>query len=248
MVASFVADLEAQRRSQPITVPIPPTNIDPPLDQAMRKAVMNPGIQDGLKPMLPSSEPLSCTRRSPQGELRTGSPSSGVDSVAIFEKKSEEICSINSMSHPYIKRTTVQPGELQHYTLALAKIYYQTRLNRIEFVDEADDQLVLPVDDRQEFEASVTVHLNRWVSSRGFSISYSRYGQGCFPTLRFRQFNVRSEESLIFEFCSSGNVDGVRSLLSRGEASPFDTDPEGWTPLHVSRLKLSECTLERLND
>jgi hypothetical protein len=46
-------------------------------------------------------------------------------------------------------------------------------------------------------------------------------------------FRAVSEDSLIFEFCKSGNVDAVRLLLQRGEASPLDRDPKGRTPLWV---------------
>lgn len=41
--------------------------------------------------------------------------------------------------------------------------------------------------------------------------------------------NIRSEDALIFEFCSLGNLEGLKSLLRRGDASPLDCDPEGWT-------------------
>ena len=55
------------------------------------------------------------------------------------------------------------------------------------------------------------------------------------------KFNVAAvravpENSLVFEMCRTGNIDGVQLLLSRGEASLKDTSPKGWTPLHVGSL------------
>jgi hypothetical protein len=49
-------------------------------------------------------------------------------------------------------------------------------------------------------------------------------------------FRAVDENALIFEFCRGGNLDGVRSLFKRNEASPWDRDPKGQTPLFVSRL------------
>lgn len=44
------------------------------------------------------------------------------------------------------------------------------------------------------------------------------------------------DDSLIFTFCRKGNVDAVRELFKRRDASVYDVDTNGWTPLHVSLL------------
>jgi hypothetical protein len=49
-------------------------------------------------------------------------------------------------------------------------------------------------------------------------------------------FNLRPGWSPIFEFCSIGDLESVRRLIEEGHASPYDIDPDGWTPLHVSLL------------
>jgi len=46
-------------------------------------------------------------------------------------------------------------------------------------------------------------------------------------------FRAVPENALIFEFCRNGNLEAVRSLFERGEASPWDRDPAGLTPLWV---------------
>lgn len=46
-------------------------------------------------------------------------------------------------------------------------------------------------------------------------------------------FRAVPETALIFDFCREGNLDGVKSLFKRGEASPWDRDPRGQTPLLV---------------
>lgn len=49
-------------------------------------------------------------------------------------------------------------------------------------------------------------------------------------------FRAVPDDALIFELCREGIIDGVRSVLARGEASPRDRDSCGWTPLHVSKI------------
>ncbi|KAL2827749.1 hypothetical protein BDW59DRAFT_160056 [Aspergillus cavernicola] len=44
------------------------------------------------------------------------------------------------------------------------------------------------------------------------------------------------DNSLIFEFCMDGNIDGVRALFARGQASVRDTNTKGWSPLHFAAL------------
>lgn len=46
------------------------------------------------------------------------------------------------------------------------------------------------------------------------------------------------ENSLIFDFCREGNIQGVMKLFERRDASVEDTSPKGWTPLHVGMESL----------
>lgn len=48
-------------------------------------------------------------------------------------------------------------------------------------------------------------------------------------------FRAVSDDSLIFDYCKRGNIESVRHLLSKGEASTWDTNSKGRTPLHVSQ-------------
>ncbi len=50
-------------------------------------------------------------------------------------------------------------------------------------------------------------------------------------------FRAVAEDSLIFEFCRKGNLEGVRTLFERREASPWDRDPTGQTPLWVRQYE-----------
>ena len=130
------------------------------------------------------------------------------------------------------RRTVLTSLEQNTYTTTLAVLHYQSRTTNLEpgFEDDCDS-----ANRQQRIETSVAVHPKPWLLGRGLTLSFSTSGNSWIPQFgfQFRHYNVRSDEALIFEFCSFGNIEGVKSLLRRGDASPFDCDPEGWTPLHV---------------
>ena len=51
----------------------------------------------------------------------------------------------------------------------------------------------------------------------------------------FKVYNEIKFDSLIFVLCQKGDVSAVRSLLIKGDASVWDRDPDGCTPLWVSQ-------------
>jgi hypothetical protein len=57
-------------------------------------------------------------------------------------------------------------------------------------------------------------------------------------------FRAVAEDSLIFEFCRNGNLEGVRALFERREASPWDRDPTGQTPLWVGHSTQTCCSAQ----
>lgn len=133
-----------------------------------------------------------------------------------------------------LKRKTVLTSLKQDtYTTILADVHYQSRTIDRESVFEEDN--CKDVNKQQQIETSISIHPKPWLLGRGFALSYTTSGNSRIPQFgfQFRHYNIRSEDALIFEFCSAGNLEGLKSLLRRGDASPFDCDPEGWTPLHV---------------
>ncbi|TGO77295.1 hypothetical protein BELL_0114g00110 [Botrytis elliptica] len=83
-----------------------------------------------------------------------------------------------------------------------------------------------------EAESQLIVYPSKWLAKIGInygvklSVLASRGWQ-----YSFQPFRAVPENALIFDFCRKGNLDGIRTLLSRGDASPYDRDPLGRTPL-----------------
>ena len=61
--------------------------------------------------------------------------------------------------------------------------------------------------------------------------------QFCFNPVR-----AVPDNSLIFDFCKTGNTQGVQRLIAWSDASVRDASSKGWTPLHVS-LDHQSCLL-----
>ena len=70
----------------------------------------------------------------------------------------------------------------------------------------------------------------------GIEISMSTSTKGW--QLSLAAFRAVPDNALIFDFAQAGNIEAVKRLLIRGEASLRDTNSEGWTPLHVSNPSL----------
>jgi hypothetical protein len=139
---------------------------------------------------------------------------------------------VSNMKKPLWKRIVVQRKNRQLSTV-FCRIITQTKVVRVETNKSLDD---FDLDDVYEIETTLRIHPSHWFLKSGLSLSVVRSGQSWLPNFQFqfRLYCVRPTEAMIFEFCSSGNVDGVKSLIKRKDASHFDTDTEGWTPLHYA--------------
>lgn len=130
------------------------------------------------------------------------------------------------------RKTAIAVLQQDTYTTIVADFHYKLRTidHELGFDDDCNE-----VNKQRQIETSISIHPKPWLLGRGFALSYSTSGNSWIPQFgfQFRHYNIRSEEALVFEFCSFGNLEGLKSLLRRGDASPFDCDLEGWTPLHV---------------
>ena len=68
----------------------------------------------------------------------------------------------------------------------------------------------------------------------GLNLILHRSTQGWKNSATLSVFRPVPDDSLVFAFCEGGNLDGIRTLFSRGEASVWDRSSYYYTPLHVS--------------
>lgn len=88
----------------------------------------------------------------------------------------------------------------------------------------------------RRIESSLTIIPSRliWLLSHGaaFSVFYTPDSSQWCRSIRY--FPIVPESARILQLSEQGRVEEVRKLLCNGEASVFDTDPRGLTPLQVS--------------
>lgn len=131
-------------------------------------------------------------------------------------------------------RRTLQHCSSKTTRSVFGSIYVRSRTYRICSSDSEDSNNT-SIEDKYEFATAFVLHPSWWLVKCGISaiiratISSSIQGW----TYDLRPSRAVPDDALIFEFCDRGNIDGVRSLLQRKQASPWDTASDGWTPLHV---------------
>ena len=95
------------------------------------------------------------------------------------------------------------------------------------------------IETERKYNTEITLVPSRWLIMFGFKL-------GCIMRLMHSassgwQFSMRTlgivrDDALVFEFSRHGNLQAVRSLCERGDASVNDTDSKGRTPLYVSMI------------
>ncbi|KAL4874650.1 hypothetical protein BJY04DRAFT_11107 [Aspergillus karnatakaensis] len=85
-------------------------------------------------------------------------------------------------------------------------------------------------------ETSIIFHPAPWLLKLGLRYGLNAMSINHHKTWQYTIMPVHAvpNDSLIFDFCKDGNVEAIKRLFDRGEASVYDTDTNGWTPLFVS--------------
>ncbi|CZT03026.1 uncharacterized protein RAG0_09920 [Rhynchosporium agropyri] len=81
---------------------------------------------------------------------------------------------------------------------------------------------------------SILFGLPRWIFARRLEVRMMKSQQGWDQS--FRSCRMISYESEVFNCCMEGDVAGLQRLFSDGQATPFELDPGGRTPLHYAAL------------
>lgn len=79
---------------------------------------------------------------------------------------------------------------------------------------------------------SVSITLPRWIYARNFQVHLTKSYQGWDQS--FRTYKTVAYDAEVIQYSIEGNVEGLKRLFASGQASPFEVDCDGRTPLHVS--------------
>ncbi|KAF2865397.1 hypothetical protein BDV95DRAFT_612781 [Massariosphaeria phaeospora] len=99
-----------------------------------------------------------------------------------------------------------------------------------------------------EIETQFTFYPASWLMWWGLRYGFHvvLYREGASWKNSLQTFHAVPDDSLIFEFCEQGNIMAVNSLLTRGRASPWDTNSKGWTPLHLASWRCDVALMKTL--
>jgi hypothetical protein len=86
-------------------------------------------------------------------------------------------------------------------------------------------------EERCTSKTSLFLVLPTWIYARKFELHLMKSRQGWDQSLR--SYRVVSYNAQVFHYSMAGDVEGLQRLFASGEASPFEIDPDGRTPLHV---------------
>jgi hypothetical protein len=111
-------------------------------------------------------------------------------------------------------------------------IYYHSQIVRVTSFNGDSKISGQEAFEAHEIETSFSIIPATWLLKYGVTLSFGRNAEGYHHKMRY--FPLVQRNALIFEFCQQGNIDGVQSLFQQKMASPWDTDPDGLTPLHIA--------------
>jgi len=99
-----------------------------------------------------------------------------------------------------------------------------------------NDDEIMENEDQYGHTTTTHIHPSQWLIKLGLGyrikVAAKQSSQGLSHSLQ--SFNAVPDDSPIFDFCSKGDIKNVQRLLGNREATPWDADSLGRTPLHVS--------------
>jgi hypothetical protein len=167
-------------------------------------------------------EPLSNPDVSPNGKIPARMASK--DLKLMSSKSSGMDPEVTTISNDVIQTCTTQKS--LNVGLGILSLQSTTKAFKTHCDTPAEEKNANPT--RKLF---IVRFLCRFTTGRrGFRIC----ANGSFDNWNFNTIRRRPWHSEIFQLCGEGNTNGVRRLLGYGEASVFDVDNHGDSPLHVS--------------
>jgi len=148
-----------------------------------------------------------------------GNTQDAVEQVSELETRPNKIYTIGVLSHPFPRRIQGR------------RITNQQHKRPFGLVD------VVTYNRGSSTSTSISVTLPTWICARGFQIQLTKSYQGWDQS--FRTYRTVSSHAKVFQFSMDDNVEGLQQLFKSVQASPFEVDSYGRTPLHVRLLRVT---------
>ncbi|RAO73969.1 uncharacterized protein BHQ10_009981 [Talaromyces amestolkiae] len=126
----------------------------------------------------------------------------------------------------------IESYRISHYDTKFGKIVSRIRVDRETIKAVQDGESCT----HYRTTTSFIFHPASWLIRIGFKYGLEAMITSSRSGWQYNVLPVRAvaDDALIFDLCKIGNVDAVRELFGRGNASVLDVDSKGYRPLHVS--------------
>jgi hypothetical protein len=160
-----------------------------------------------------------------------------ISSASVSRYNAPEVAPFEKASRPYdLRIRNCQSSRHFNLNAAIFSVFFQSRTSAVKTTRSSE------IHETSEAENVIIVYPKAtgqfFGITRGMLLSAQATSGWQYSIQTFRAVE---ESALVFEFCREGNLEGLKSLFRRGEASPWDRDPEGQTPLLV-RFVFARCT------
>jgi hypothetical protein len=149
-----------------------------------------------------------------------------------------------SLPKKLVSRKRMESVALVIKSTPFGRIYVHTR----RFTAENPRRSLLSNQPNQEYEdeTTFTYHPVQWLLNWNINLGLEFVSRHTIHGWKnaIRTFRAVSDDNAIFEFCRTGNIQGVKTLLASGRASPLDKNTHGWTPLHVREYEQIQLLMQ----
>ncbi|QKX55267.1 uncharacterized protein TRUGW13939_02359 [Talaromyces rugulosus] len=161
----------------------------------------------------------------------------------------EEVSRLNNVTDPFLRKVlmsavaatiknnsdTFRNSRTRCFQSLLTRFRFGTIISQTQ---SAKQSITINGESSMQYETTTTFILYpaSWLIKIGFKYGIEATTTNSKAGWKYSISPVQAvqNDSLIFRFCESGNVDAVRELFKNKEASVVDVNSDGWRPLHFA--------------
>jgi hypothetical protein len=195
---------------------------------------------------------LNTPSEEPNYQWKISSMTSSIDNMNHhIMSLQEEMHRLNNITDPFLRKVfmsavaetiknnsnTVKNSKTRCFQSLLTRFRFGTIISQTQ---RAKQSITINGESLTQYETTTTFILYpaSWLIKIGFKYGIEATTTNSKTGWKYSISSVQAvqNDSLIFRFCKSGNVDAVRELFKNKEASVVDVNSYGWRPLHVSDI------------
>ncbi|KAI9877747.1 MAG: hypothetical protein M1830_002943 [Pleopsidium flavum] len=236
---------EVERMTAGMANPMLRSALQRTMVETIRNVVESPEVQEVIAHEI-NTKALAAARAQPQDEDTfisskkvtecEGNAEDASKAKRLALHKRHQVTGATSRYRPRLREVECYKSYTKHTSFfGVLRIHTKTlQLNREQ---DPEDDVQEPDEATIRFETSFSLHPACWLLAIGFSYGLrfeilKTCQQGWKQSLS--TFRAVPDDALIFGLCAQEDIQAVGNLIQKGQASVWDTDCRGCTPLHYA--------------